>query len=56
MNQAYDANRVTNRDAKPPADIERHIASLKRSIEALRAAGLPTTFYENALAALEGTK
>lgn len=44
------------RDIRPVVDRDRHIASLKRSIEALRAAGLPTTFYENALAALEGTK
>lgn len=44
------------RDIRPVVDRDRHIASLERSIQALRAAGLPTKFYENALEALKGAQ
>lgn len=41
------------RDIRPNLTMSQQIALLERSIQALRDAGLPTKFYENALDALK---
>lgn len=55
MNQHY-ANAlqtIPGRDSKPRMDIATAIRCTERSIEALRAAGLPTASYEAKLAELK---